>query len=251
MVDDSLGASRALANTSVLAVIPARYGSSRFPGKPLAELWGKPLLEHAWNAAKRVRGVQKVIIATDDQRIVIAAQRFNAIAERTALGHTSGTDRVAEITRRYPGADIIVNVQGDEPELDVHAVNGMVAGMVADPGIPMATLAHAAEDPSVFESEHVVKVGLDAGVARFFTRRWPPPGGGLVMRHIGVYGYRRDFLLEFTSWPESEDERRESLEQLRALERGVPIRVFESLRPSSGVDTPEQLAALQARGPGR
>lgn len=251
MVDDSLGASSALANTSVLVVIPARFGSSRFPGKPLAELWGKPLLEHAWNAAKRVRGVEKVVIATDDRRIEMAAQGFNAIAERTALGHTSGTDRVAEVARRYPGADIIVNVQGDEPELDVHAVNGMVAGMVADPGIPMATLAHEAQDPSELESEHVVKVGIDEGFARFFTRRWPPPGGGLVLRHIGVYGYRRDFLLEFTSWPEGEAERRESLEQLRALERGVPIRVFESLRPSHGVDTPEQLAALEERGPGR
>jgi len=251
MVDDTLAAARSLANTSVLVVIPARYGSTRFPGKLLAELWGRPLLEHAWDKAKRIRGVERVIIATDDARIVNAAHRFGATAERTALGHTSGTDRVAEVARRYPGADVVVNVQGDEPELDVDAVNDMVAGMVADPGIAMATLAHAVDDPATLESEHVVKVGLDEGVARFFTRRWPPPGGGLVLRHVGVYGYRRDFLIEFTSWPESEGERRESLEQLRALERGVEIRVFESHKPASGVDTPEQLAVLEARGPSR
>jgi 3-deoxy-manno-octulosonate cytidylyltransferase (CMP-KDO synthetase) len=236
-------------SSSVLVVIPARYGSERFPGKPLAILWGKPLVQHAWERARRIHGAN-VIVATDDQRVLNATKRFGAEAERTAVGHPSGTDRVAEVARRHREAAIVVNVQGDEPELDVHAVNDLIAGMRGDPGLPMATLGHLEADASALESEHVVKVGVDdLGYALFFTRRWPTPGGGRVLRHVGVYGYRMDFLLEFTSWSPSLSEQSERLEQLRAVDRGVPIRVYESRQPSSGVDTQKQLDALEIRGP--
>jgi 3-deoxy-manno-octulosonate cytidylyltransferase (CMP-KDO synthetase) len=239
---------RAIAD--VLVVIPARYGSSRFPGKPLALLWGKPLVQHAWERARRLRGAE-VIVATDDLRVLKVAEKFGAQVERTAVGHPSGTDRVAEVARRHPEAAIIVNVQGDEPELDVAAVNDLIAGMREQPGVPMATLGHEETDAAALESEHVVKVGVDdRGYARFFTRQWPTPAGARVLRHIGVYGYRREFLVEFAGWPPSGSEQAERLEQLRAVDRGVPIRVYESTQPSSGVDTQKQLDLLEMRGPG-
>jgi 3-deoxy-manno-octulosonate cytidylyltransferase (CMP-KDO synthetase) len=239
---------------AVLAVIPARYGASRFPGKPLASLWGKPLIRHVWERALEIRGVDELRVATDDPRIAAAVVAFGGAVEMTAPECASGTDRVAEVARRHPDAAIVVNLQGDEPELDATAVSAMIAGMKADPALHVATLAHEERDASVMAAEDVVKVGVDAGgFALYFTRRDPAAGGmrGRILRHIGVYGFRRAVLLDFASWPPGEAERRERLEQLRALERGVRIRVFGSARRSAGVDTPGQLAALERRGPSR
>ena len=237
---------------AVLGVIPARYGASRFPGKPLAPLWGKPMLQHVWERARAVPGLEALVIATDDERIAAAARGFGAEVEMTSPECASGTDRIAEVARRRADAVLVLNLQGDEPELDPAGVAGLIAGMLADPAVRMATLAHVERDPGTLAAPDVVKVVVDAaGFADYFSRRYPVPGaaGRAALRHIGVYGFRRDFLLEFAGWPPGEEERRERLEQLRALERGVRIRVYDAPRAFAGVDTPEQLAAPEQRGP--
>ncbi|HEY3215420.1 MAG TPA: 3-deoxy-manno-octulosonate cytidylyltransferase [Candidatus Eisenbacteria bacterium] len=238
--------------TSVLAVIPVRYGATRFPGKPLAQLWGKPLLQHVWERARAVPGVDRLVVATDDERIARAAEAFGAAVEMTSLDHMSGTDRVAEVARRYPDAALVINLQGDEPELDAEAVAALVAGMAADPALAMATLAHVETEAAILAAPDVVKVIVDADdFALYFCREHVEPGsnGRSVLRHVGVYGFRRDFLLEFASWPPSARERAERLEQLRAIEHGVRIKVYVGTRRFGGVDTPEELAALERRGP--
>lgn len=236
--------------TRVLAVIPARHGASRFPGKPLALLWGKPLVQHVWERARAVRGIDRLVVATDDERIALVARGFGAEVEMTSRDCASGTDRAAEVARRHPESGIVLNLQGDEPELDPEAVSALVAGMRAEPGVRMATLAHRESDPETLRSLDVVKVGVDAqGFALYFTRGAAPARSGDPLRHVGVYGFARDFLLEFASWPPGALEMAERLEQLRALERGVKIRVYEATRAFAGVDTPEQLAALEKRGP--
>ena len=234
---------------TVLAVIPARHGASRFPGKPLASLWGKPMVQHVWERARAARGIDRLAIATDDERIARVARGFGAEVEMTSPECASGTDRAAEVARRQPKFAIVLNLQGDEPELDSEAVSTLIAGMGAEPEVRMATLAHREEDPRTLQSPDVVKVGLDArGCALYFTRGVAPQGSD-PLRHVGVYGFTREFLLEFASWPPGALEKAERLEQLRAVERGVKIRVYESARAFAGVDTPEQLAALEKRGP--
>jgi 3-deoxy-manno-octulosonate cytidylyltransferase (CMP-KDO synthetase) len=238
----------------VLGVIPARYGATRFPGKPLASLWGKPMLQHVWERARAAAGIDELLIATDDDRIAEAARRWGAAVEMTSSEHASGTDRVAEVARRRPEATIVLNLQGDEPELDGDAVGRLVSAMKADAGIPMATLAHEEEQPARLTAADVVKVVVDArGFALYFSRADIASGsqGGPALRHVGVYGFRRQVLLDFASWSPGVLERAERLEQLRALERGVSIKVITGTRAFAGVDTPEQLAALEQRGPGR
>ena len=240
--------------TRVLAVIPARYGASRFPGKSLAILWGKPILQHVWERARAAQGIDELVIATDDDRIALAARGFGASVEMTSSAHTSGTDRVAEVARQRPAAEIVLNLQGDEPELDADAVAALVAAMRANPEVRMATLAHVEEDSALLAAEDVVKVMVDAqGFALYFSRADLAAGskGGPALRHVGVYGFRRDLLLELASWPQGRLEEAERLEQLRALEHGVKIKVITGVRAFAGVDTPEQLAALEKRGPSR
>ena len=237
--------------TLVLAVIPARFGAQRFPGKPLALLWGKPMLRHVWERARQAPGIDDLVVATDDARIAAAARDWGATVEMTSPDCASGTDRVAEVARRRAEADIVVNLQGDEPELDAEAVGRLVAVMRAAPQVRMGTLAHAEADAAAMAAPDVVKVGVDGeGFALYFTRRWPvPEPRGVVLRHVGVYAFRREFLLEFAGWPPGRMEGEERLEQLRAVERGVRIRVVTGAKACSGVDTPEQLAALERRGP--
>lgn len=233
-----------------LAVIPARFAAQRFPGKPLAMLWGKPLLQHVWERARRAPGIDELVIATDDERIAAAARAWGATVQMTSPACVSGTDRVAEVAGRRPDGSIVLNLQGDEPELDAEAVGRLVAVMREEAEVEMGTLAHE-EEPEKMTAPDVVKVGVaPAGYATFFSRALPPAGTtGEVLRHVGVYAFRRDFLLEFASWPPGRLEQEERLEQLRALERGVRIRVVTGTRPFAGIDTPEQLAALEARGP--
>jgi len=237
---------------AVLGVIPARYGASRFPGKPLALLWGKPMLRHVWERARAAQGLDELVIATDDERIATAARGWSASVEMTSPTCQSGTDRVAEVARRRPHARIVLNLQGDEPELETGAVTRLIETMRADPSIIMGTVAHHEPDLAAMASENVVKVVLDdAGFALYFSRAdlAGAAHGGPALRHAGVYAFRRDLLLEFASWPPGRLEQAERLEQLRAVERGVRIRVVLGERPFSGVDTPEQLAALERRGP--
>jgi 3-deoxy-manno-octulosonate cytidylyltransferase (CMP-KDO synthetase) len=236
---------------TVLAVIPARFAATRFPGKPLAVLWGKPMLQHVWERARAARGLDDLVIATDDERIAAAARGFGATVEMTSAACASGTDRVAEVARRRT-ADIVLNLQGDEPELESGAVSRLVEVMRADPTLRMGTIAHHEPDTALLARPEVVKVVVDAaGFALYFSRADVAGAsrGGPALRHAGVYAFRRDLLFEFASWPPGALERAERLEQLRALERGVRIKVVPGERPFAGVDTPEQLEALERRGP--
>ena len=239
-------------SAGVLGVIPARYAAVRFPGKPLAMLWGKPMLQHVWERANAAGGIDELVIATDDERIARAARGWGAEVEMTSPECASGTDRVAELARRRPGAEIILNLQGDEPELETAAVSKLIETMQSDAGVRMGTIAHHEPNPSALASEDVVKVTVDPqGFAIDFTRTAPRamPAAPAPLRHAGVYAFRRDFLFDFASWPRSPREISERLEQLRALERGVRIKVVMGQEPFTGVDTPEQLAALQKRRP--
>ncbi len=237
---------------TVLAVIPARFAATRFPGKPLALLWGKPMLQHVWERARAARGLDELLIATDDERIATAARGFGARVELTSSGCASGTDRVAEVSRRRPGAGLVLNLQGDEPELETDAVSRLVEVMRGDASLRMGTIAHHEPDTALLARPEVVKVVVDAaGFALYFSRADLAEGsrGGPALRHAGVYAFRRDLLLEFASWQPGGLEQAERLEQLRALERGVRIKVVLGERPFAGVDTPEQLQTLERRGP--
>ena len=241
-----------MAARRVLGVIPARFAASRFPGKPLAVLWGRPMLQHVWERAKAARGIDELLIATDDERIAAAARGWGASVEMTSPDCASGTDRVAVVARRKSDAAIVLNLQGDEPELESGAVTGLIEAMKADASIRMGTIAHHEPDARVLATPEVVKVVVDAeGFALYFSRAdiADASRGGPALRHAGVYAFRRDLLLEFASWPPGRLEQAERLEQLRALERGVRIRVVLGQHPFAGVDTPEQMAALEQRGP--
>lgn len=243
---------RDVAPLEVLGVIPARYSAQRFPGKPLAMLWGKPMLQHVWERARAVQGIDELVIATDDERIAGAARGWGASIEMTSPECSSGTDRVAEVARRRPRAEIVLNLQGDEPELETAAVTRLVGAMRAIPALRMGTIAHHEPDAALLASENVVKVVVDSnGLALYFSRAdlAGASRGGPALRHAGVYAFRRDLLLEFATWPPGALEQAERLEQLRAVERGVRIHVVLGHQPFAGVDTPEQLAALEARGP--
>ena len=237
---------------SVLAVIPARYAAQRFPGKPLAVLWGKPMLRHVWERARAARGIDELVVATDDERIAKAANRWGARVEMTSPACASGTDRVAEVARKRNPFELVLNLQGDEPELETAAVTKLVDVMKSDRSIQMGTIAHHEPDTATLAKPEVVKVVLDReDFALYFSRAdvANASGGGPALRHAGVYAFRRELLMEFASWPPGKLEQAERLEQLRAVERGVRIKVVLGAAPFSGVDTPEQLAALEARGP--
>jgi 3-deoxy-manno-octulosonate cytidylyltransferase (CMP-KDO synthetase) len=237
---------------TTIGILPARWGSTRFPGKPLHLIAGKPLIQHVWERCRRCARLDALVIATDDPRILAAAESFGARAVMTSPEHPTGTDRLAEAARALPGAEIIVNIQGDEPLIDPALVDGLAAAMAADPSLDMATAANPLDpaDPAV-RDPNVVKVvtALD-GRALYFSRSPLPffrnPVEGLpVYRHKGIYAYRRHFLERFVSWPPSPLEKAESLEQLRALENGASIKVLITNDTSPGVDTPEQAEAVE------
>ncbi len=208
------------------------------------------MIQHVWERARAARGIDRLIVATDDDRIVVAAHGFGAEVEMTSPDRASGTDRVAEVARNHPEFGIVLNLQGDEPELDSDGVAALIAGMRAEPDVRMATLAHRESDAAALAARDVVKVVVDAsGVAHYFSRAPITSESGATLRHVGVYGFTREFLLEFASWPQGRLEQVERLEQLRAIEHGVKIRVYLAARAFSGVDTSEQLAALEKRGP--
>ena len=215
-------------------------------------LWGKPMIQHVWERAAAARGIDELVIATDDDRIESVARAFGARVERTSADCASGTDRAAEVARRRPDADIVLNIQGDEPELETEAVTRLVSAMRENDALRMGTIAHHEPDRSAMASENVVKVVVDdAGLALYFSRAdlAGASRGGPALRHAGVYAFRRELLLEFATWPPGRLETAERLEQLRAVERGVRIKVVLGDHPFAGVDTPEQMAALEARGP--
>ena len=231
-----------------VAVIPARYASVRFPGKALVEVQGKPLIRHVWERARLLGSVSRILVATDDERIAQVVRGFGGSVVLTRPTHPSGTDRVAE-AMRGEDAGLVVNLQGDEPTFDVRAVDELVQLMAGDPSIEMGTLAHPIRDSDEREDLNATKVVLDqAGFALYFSRA-PIPfrrQAGLVttLRHIGIYVFRAAFLQRFASLPPTPLERTETLEQLRALEHGVRIRVLVAPQASLGVDTPADVGRL-------
>jgi 3-deoxy-manno-octulosonate cytidylyltransferase (CMP-KDO synthetase) len=239
-----------------VAIIPARFASTRLPGKALALIAGRPMVAHVAERTRLARGLARVIVATDDARIARAAAEAGVEAVITRADHPSGTDRLAEVVRTLD-VPIVVNVQGDLPLLDPAMVERLVARLAGDPDLPMATLATPIHDEAEWRSPHVVKVvvGRD-GRALYFSRSPIPfdrdgqqaPGDPLGWRHIGMYGYRRDALLRLAALPPSPLERRERLEQLRALEHGIAIGVVEwtAAEPLIEVDTPDDLERARA-----
>jgi len=233
-----------LPKLKVLAGIPARYASTRFPGKPLALLAGRPLVEHVWRCVRGVIAVDRVVIATDDERIVAAARAFGADVCLTRADHPSGTDRLAEVAARED-CDLVVNVQGDEPLIHPEAIAAALAPFERTPALEASTLKTLARDPAEADNPNVVKVITDKhGFAVSFTRT-RPPGPAPYFKHLGLYVYRRDFLLRLTQLPPSPRERAERLEQWRILENGFRLLVVETPHDSIGIDTPEDLARAE------
>jgi 3-deoxy-manno-octulosonate cytidylyltransferase (CMP-KDO synthetase) len=234
-----------------IAVIPARYGSTRLPSKALADIGGVPMVVRVWRQARQARSIERVIVATDDERIAEAVRAAGGEAIMTSGAHPSGTDRIAEVAGCI-AADIYLNVQGDLPFVAPADLDALAAPMRADPAIEMATLATPITSPEEWQNPNVVKVVCDyRGDALYFSRSPIPLArdGGTprtALRHIGVYGYRREFLLGFAALAPGMLEQVEKLEQLRALERGCRIRVVTSVAPSLEIDTAEDLA--RARG---
>jgi 3-deoxy-manno-octulosonate cytidylyltransferase (CMP-KDO synthetase) len=232
----------------ILGVIPARFASSRFPGKVLAQISSKPMLQHVYERASLARYVGSTIIATDDRRVYEAARSFGARVTMTRPDHPSGTDRVAEVASAHD-AEIVVNIQGDEPLIDPDAIDAALLPLVHDAGIVMGTLKKRIEDPSEITNPNVVKVVTGRSGDAIYFSRCPIPytrdtqDGSPVphYKHIGLYVYRRDFLLSYPALPVGPLEEAERLEQLRALENGYPVRVIETEYESLGVDTPEDL----------
>ena len=239
----------------VAAIIPARWASTRFPGKPLVKLRGKPLVQHVWERARRAKLVDRVIVATDDMRIAEAAFDFGAEIALTSAKHPTGTDRLAEVAKKLKSASIILNVQGDEPDIDPSTIDRLAQALQDDPALGMVTAANPITDRSEIGNPNVVKVVANlAGRALYFSRSTIPhdrdgDGGIKYLRHQGIYGYRRKVLLDFVKWKPTPLEKAEKLEQLRALEHGVSIGVIVVKRSSVGVDVPADLAkAVRALG---
>ena len=233
----------------VAVVIPARYGSTRFPGKPLFKIAGKPLIQHVWERCGKARGITAVIVATDDMRIAEAAFGFGAEVSMTSPKHRSGTDRCAEVAKRLHGFSHIINVQGDEPLIDPALISRLAKALTADKSIGMITAANAFgsdEDPG---NPNAVKVVLDReSNALYFSRSVIPfarDGSPRYLRHQGIYGYSAKFLLQFVKWKPGALEACEQLEQLRALENGARIRVLITKSASLGVDAPEDAALVE------
>jgi len=270
---------RTLPPPQVVAVIPARYDATRLPGKPLADIGGRTMIEHVCRRAAAARGVDAVVVATDDERIATAVQGFGGIAAMTRAAHRTGTDRIAEVAAGLP-CEIVLNLQGDEPLIEPETIEAVIAPLMADPMLEMSTVCVAISDRSDYDNPNVVKVVKDrAGRALYFSRapipyfRSGPPEGGphrrnspdiglftgpgsggsepvgsgfsRTYKHIGLYGYRRTFLLKFATLAQTPLERAESLEQLRALEHGYRIHAVETRYDSIGVDTPEDLERVR------
>lgn len=237
-------------------VIPARWGSTRFPGKALHPILGKPLVQHVWERCMKAKTADLVVVATDDMRIAEAAFGFGAEVTLTSPKHPTGTDRIAEVAARMRGYSHLINVQGDEPAVEPRLIDKLIATLKAHPRAEMVTAACPFEDAKEAGNPNNVKVvtTLD-GRALYFSRSLVPfrrEGGKAVVPlwHIGIYGYRRDFLKEFVRWKPTPLEESEKLEQLRALEHGATIHVVKTKHHGVGVDTPEDVPrAIAALSP--
>ncbi|MCE2414230.1 3-deoxy-manno-octulosonate cytidylyltransferase [Candidatus Poribacteria bacterium] len=234
-----------------VGIIPARYASSRFKGKPLADLLGKPMVQHVYESACRAKTLDAVIVATDDQRIYDAVTRFGGNVQMTGQCAT-GTERVAVVAERLT-CDIVANIQGDEPLLEPAQIDMMLQPFIDRPEVQVCTLKQRVETAADYQDVNVVKVVTDLqGDALYFSRASLPGNASEtelhkfpVYRHVGLYAYRREQLLAFTRWGSTPYELAEGLEQLRFLEHGVPIHVVETDTPLIGVDVPADLERVK------
>ena len=241
-----------LTESSVLAVIPARFHSTRLPGKILADIAGKPMIEHVYRRASAASRVHAVIVATDDERIASAVRAFGGAALMTRADHVSGTDRIAEVVSQL-SCGIVVNVQGDEPLIDPQTIDAAIQPLLDDRSLEMSTISRPFKGIDEFKSPHVVKVVTDlAGNALYFSRAAIPYSvasaaelPSVASAHVGLYVYRRETLLKLASTPAARLELEESLEQLRALANGIRIRVVDTKHVAAGVDTPEDLERVR------
>ncbi|MDO8603312.1 MAG: 3-deoxy-manno-octulosonate cytidylyltransferase [Candidatus Omnitrophota bacterium] len=233
-----------------VGIIPARFGSTRFEGKLLADFCGKPVIQHTWENAKKSKSIDDLIVATDDKRIYNVAKGFGANVVYTSIAHKSGSDRLTEVAASID-AKIIVNIQADEPLLVPSMIDDVAGAILKDKTLVMATLCHKIDNAAQIQDPNVVKVVFDRnGLALYFSRS-PIPYERMgsddklqiidYYKHIGIYAYAKDFLFTFKSLPQSRLEKTEKLEQLRVLENGYKIKVIETKFDTIGIDTPEDL----------
>ncbi|MBI3584124.1 MAG: 3-deoxy-manno-octulosonate cytidylyltransferase [Nitrospinae bacterium] len=242
----------------IIAIIPARYDSTRFTGKPLASINGKPLIQHVWERVSMSKSLKRIIVATDDERIFKAVREFGGEGLMTSSSHASGTDRISEVAKNID-ADIIVNVQGDEPLIEPEMIDETVKPLLNNSEILMATLKTRITNNEELKDPNVVKVVTDRdGFALYFSRfpipyvrdsgQWSVVSGqekNIHYKHIGIYVYKKDFLLKFARIKPTLLEEAEKLEQLRALENGYKIKVVETIYQSLGIDTPEDMERVK------
>ncbi len=249
-------------DNTIIAIIPARFGSTRFPGKSLVPIQDKPMIQWVYERTRMSRLIDHVIVATDDERIMKAVSSFGGEAVMTSSSHATGTDRVAEVVQRIE-CDIVVNVQGDEPLIQAAMIDEAISPLLLDPSVPMATLCKKIERKEEAFDPNTVKVVFDKnGFALYFSRApipWSRDGwtgkmsfsdlslDGPMFKHIGLYVYRRDFLLDYSKMQQTTLEAMEKLEQLRVLEHGCKIKVIATEHESFGVDIPDDLSKILQR----
>lgn len=241
-----------MSDPKVIVVIPARYASTRFPGKPLVSLADKPMIQHVYERAKRAQTAHSVLVATDDQRILDAVQSFGGQARMTRSDHRTGTERIAEVAVHEPG-EIFVNVQGDEPLIDPMAIDAAVGALLEEPPAQIATAATPIRHPGDVMDPNVVKTVLDFDDYALYFSRAPIPWirdtqqklHVKYWKHLGLYAFQRDALLEYPTLPQGDLEKIEQLEQLRWLENGWRIRVAEVVHDAVSVDVPEDVTRVE------
>jgi 3-deoxy-manno-octulosonate cytidylyltransferase (CMP-KDO synthetase) len=241
-----------MSDPKVVVVIPSRFGSTRLPGKPLVTLGGKPMVQHVYERAKRAQTVHKVLVATDDQRILEAVQGFGGEARMTRSDHRTGTERIAEVAAHEEG-DIFINVQGDEPLIDPVSIDTAVAALLEEPPAQIATVATPIRHANDIMDPNVVKTVLDFDENALYFSRAPVPWVRDTQqkihvkywKHLGLYAFQRNALLEYPTLPQGELEKIEQLEQLRWLENGWRIRVAEVIRDAVSVDVPEDISRVE------
>ena len=236
----------------VIGIIPARYSSTRFQGKVLADILGKPMIQHVWERAKQALTLDDLIIACDDERVARVAEGFGAKVAFTAKGHASGSDRICEVINPLD-VKVVINIQGDEPLIHPTMIDAVSRALLDDSSISMATIMKNIEDERVINDPNVVKVVIDKNNVALYFSRSPIPFHAkesdirlpVYFKHIGLYGYTKDFLFTYKNLPVSYLERVERLEQLRVLEAGFRIKVIETKHDTVGVDTPEDLERVK------
>jgi len=237
----------------VIGIIPARYSSTRFEGKVLADIGGKSMIQHVWEKAKEAKILDDLIIACDEEIVAKAARSFGAKVVLTSKGHASGTDRIAEVVNPLD-VKVIVNIQGDEPLIQPVMIEKAARALLEDKSLVMATLMKKIDDPAIINDPHVVKVVVDSNnFALYFSRAAIPYRAinseinqPVYFKHIGLYSYTKDFLFTYKQLPVSVLERTECLEQLRVLQEGFRIKVIETEHDTVGVDTPDDLEKVRA-----